>query len=143
MVLVLPTLFYVAVLAIATPFTPTNAGGSTYVFTITGPWGEPTCQESNSQVLGLEEILAVFEDEATCDDGISSTHAFTIGQIAITETGLAAFVDGGAMHLTVKLPMHLAGMTTWQPLILIQMSIDAFALTGRSMQAGLVQCSPR
>jgi hypothetical protein len=95
MVLVLPTLFHVALLAIAAPFTPTNAGGSTYVFTITGPWGEPTCQESNSQVLGLEEILAVFEDEATCDDGISSTHAFTIGQIAITETGLAAFVDGG------------------------------------------------
>ena len=95
MVLVLPTLFYVATIAIAAPFTPTNAGGSTYVFTITGPWSEPTCQESNSQVLGLKEILAVFEDEATCDDGISTTHAFTAGQIAITETGIAAFVDGG------------------------------------------------
>ena len=82
-------------LAIAAPFTPTNAGGSTYVFTLTGPWGDPTCQEYNSQVLGLEEILAVFEDEAICDDGISSTHAFTAGQILITETGLATFVDGG------------------------------------------------
>ncbi len=95
MLLVLPTLFHVATIAIAAPFMPTNAGGSTYVFTITGPWGTPTCQISNSQVLGLEEILAVFQDEATCDDGISSTHAFTAGQIAITETGLAAFVDGG------------------------------------------------
>jgi len=95
MVLVLPTLFHVALLATVAPFTPTNAGGSTYVFTITGPWGEPTCQEYNSQVLGLEEILAIFEDEATCDDGISFTHAFTTGQIAITETGLAAFVYGG------------------------------------------------
>ena len=68
MVLVLPTLFHVALLATVAPFTPTNAGGSTYVFTITGPWGEPTCQISNSQALGLEEILNVFEDEATCDD---------------------------------------------------------------------------
>ena len=82
-------------LAIAAPFTPTNAGGSTYVFTLTGPWGDPPCQISNSEVLGLEEILAVFEDEAICDDGISSTHAFTAGQILITETGLATFVDGG------------------------------------------------
>jgi hypothetical protein len=95
MVLVLPTLFHVATIAIAAPFTPTNAGGSTYVISVTGPWLEPTCQEYNSQVLGLEEILNVFEDEATCDDGVSSTHAFTTGQIAITETGLAAFVDGG------------------------------------------------
>ena len=95
MVLVLPTLFHVALLATVAPFTPTNAGGSTYVFTITGAWGEPACQEDNAQVFGLEEILAVFEDEATCDDGISFTHAFTTGQIAITETGLAAFVYGG------------------------------------------------
>ena len=95
MVLVLPTLFHVATIAIAAPFTPTNAGGSTYVFTRTGPWAEPTCEEYNSQVLGLEEILEVFEDEATCDDGISTTHAITTGQIAITETGLSTFVDGG------------------------------------------------
>ena len=95
MVLVLPMLFHVALLATTAPFTPTNAGGSTYVISVTGPWLEPTCQDYNSQVLGLEEILAVFEDEATCDDGISTTHAFTTGQIAITETGIAAFVDGG------------------------------------------------
>ena len=95
MVLVFSTLFHVATIAIAAPFTPTNAGGSTYVISVTGPWLEPTCQEYNSQVLGLEEILNVFEDEATCDDGISTTHAFTTGQIAITETGIAAFVDGG------------------------------------------------
>ena len=87
-----PTLLTIA---IAAPFTPTNAGGSTYVFSQTGPWLKPTCQVSNSQVLGLEEILSVFEDEAMCDDGISSTHAFTAGQISITETGLTAFVNGG------------------------------------------------
>jgi len=95
MALVLPTLFHVVTLATVAPFTPTNAGGSTYVFTQTGPWSEPTCQEYNSQVLGLEEILAVFEDEAMCDDGISATHAFTTGQIALTETGINTFVDGG------------------------------------------------
>ncbi len=95
MIIMFPTLFHVALIATTAPFTPTNAGGSTYVFTMTGPSGTPTCQEYNSQVLGLEDILAVFEDEATCDEGISTSHAFTSGQIAITETGLAAFVDGG------------------------------------------------
>ncbi len=95
MIIILPTLFHVATIAIAAPFMPTNAGGSTYVFTMTGPSGTPTCQEFNSQAIGLEEILNVFEDEATCDDGTSTTRAFTAGQIAITQTGLAAFVDGG------------------------------------------------
>ena len=79
----------------ALPFTPTNAGGSTHVISITGGHFEPTCQEFNSTVLGLEEILSVFQDEAICDDGVSSTYAFTEGQILLTDTGLAAFVDGG------------------------------------------------
>ena len=94
MVFVLPTLFYVAIIAIAAPFTPTTGNGSTYVFAKTGPWGEATCQEYNSQTIGLEEILNVFEDEASCDDSVSTSYAFATGQIAITETGLAVFVDG-------------------------------------------------